>query len=169
MRKLKILKAIVDFIWILWGIPSAILLILFVYFSFSSPESISIFLDFEHDAVDFSDFRVKLFLFAFIILFYVCFYCFYLFRKTIRYFQKVKPFHIDVINNYYQIGYLLCIVGLIATILLPLSRLIIQHKIKLSLGVTPYLGIMCLGLFFMVLSEVFKVAKHAKEENDLTI
>ena len=90
MRKLQILKAIIDFIWILWGIPSAILLILFVYFSFSSPESISMFIDFEDDAVDFSDVRVKLFLFVFIILFYVCFYCFYLFRKTIRYFQKVK-------------------------------------------------------------------------------
>ncbi|MBT8244597.1 MAG: DUF2975 domain-containing protein [Winogradskyella sp.] len=169
MRKLQILKAIVDFIWILWCIPSAILLILFIYFSFSSPESINVFLDFEKDAVDFSDLSVKLFLFVFIILFYVCFYCFYLFRKTIRYFQQVKPFHVDVIKNYYKIGYLLSIVGLTATILLPLSRLIIQNKIKLTLGVTPYLGIMCLGLFFMVLSEVFKVAKHAKEENELTI
>ena len=29
--------------------------------------------------------------------------------------------------------------------------------------------LICLGLFFMVLSEVFKVAKRAKEENNLTI
>jgi hypothetical protein len=26
-----------------------------------------------------------------------------------------------------------------------------------------------LGLFFMILSEVFMVAKHAKDENELTI
>ena len=42
-------------------------------------------------------------------------------------------------------------------------------EFKINLGLTPYLILICLGLFFMVLSEVFKVAKHAKEENELTV
>jgi Na+-driven multidrug efflux pump len=100
---------------------------------------------------------------------YLGMYCFYLFRKTLRYFQQVKPFDKDVIANFYKIGWLLSIVGSIGSIGFFLGHILLQHQIKLNLGFSPYLTIICLGLFFMVLSELFKVAKKAKEENELTI
>ncbi|WP_414692206.1 DUF2975 domain-containing protein [Olleya sp. UBA1516] len=37
------------------------------------------------------------------------------------------------------------------------------------MGFSSFLIMLCFGLFFMVLSEVFKVAKYTKQENDLTI
>ena len=86
-----------------------------------------------------------------------------------RYFQKVKPFHLDVIQNFYKIGYLLIAVGFVGSMLTFVSRLVVKGEFKINLGLTPYLILICLGLFFMVLSEVFKVAKHAKEENELTV
>ena len=39
-------------------------------------------------------------------------------------------------------------------------------KLELHLGISPYLSLICLGLFSMVLSELFKVVK---KENELTI
>ncbi|MEN8885871.1 MAG: DUF2975 domain-containing protein [Winogradskyella sp.] len=169
MKKLVFLKNIIDFIWFLSCIPLSIFLIFIVGYGFYNPETFNTFYTIDKTELDFSDYKVKIFLFIFVVLVYVAIYCFYLFRKTIRYFQKVNPFHIDVIKNFYKIGYLLTIIGLIATLLLPLSHLILEHKLRLMLGVSPYLGVICLGLFFMVLSEVFKVAKYAKEENNLTI
>jgi hypothetical protein len=91
------------------------------------------------------------------------------FRKTLRYFQKVKPFHDEVIANFYKIGYLLTGIGLGSSVLFFLMRILFENKFKIHLGLSPYLMLVCLGLFFMVLSEVFKVAKHAKEENELTV
>ena len=44
-----------------------------------------------------------------------------------------------------------------------------QQKVSLELGLNQHIIIICLGLFFMVLSEIFKIAKNAKQENDLTI
>jgi membrane protease YdiL (CAAX protease family) len=100
---------------------------------------------------------------------YVLIYSFFLFRKTLRYFQKVKPFDQKVIRYFNTIGMLLSISGLTASVLTFLSRLVFKNSIEINLGITPYLFLICLGLFFMVLSEVFKVAKHAKEENELTV
>lgn len=169
MRKLKILKALVDFIWFIWCLPMVVLLLLFTVLLFTGSDSVVAFLELDKSELDTTDIKVKIFLFLFFIMVFVCIYCFYLFRKTLRYFQRVKPFHVEVIANFYEIGYLLAICGVVASILIPVSRLVIEHRIKLSLGVTPYLGLACLGLFFMILSEVFKVAKHAKEENELTV
>jgi hypothetical protein len=44
-----------------------------------------------------------------------------------------------------------------------------KQEISLEFGLNTHLTLICLGLFFMVLSEVFKIAKTAKQENDLTI
>jgi len=105
----------------------------------------------------------------FIVITSVSIYCLYIFRKTLRYFQKTKPFHNDVIENFYKIGYLLVGVGIGGTLMSFTSRLLFRGQLTINLGLTPYVILICLGLFFMVLSEVFKIAKHAKEENELTV
>jgi hypothetical protein len=45
---------------------------------------------------------------------------------------------------------------------------IVKNNISLSLGLNPFIMLFSLGLFFLVLSEVFTIAKSIKEENDLT-
>lgn len=169
MRKLVILKSLVDFIWILSCLPLALLALIGIVASFSSPQSILTIFEIEPNLTEQPKHYIQLFLILYCILMLLGVYSIYLFRSTIRYFMKVKPFHEIVIKNFNKIGIILIIVGLSAAILLTVGRVVLNSQLKLSLGVSPYLIIICLGLFFMVLSEVFKIAKNAKEENDLTI
>ena len=166
MRKLVILKSLVDFIWIVTCIPMIAILLFFSVFMFVNPKSLDIVFDGE---VQSSIITAQFFGLMLIIIGIIAIYCFYVFRKTLRYFQKVKPFHIDVIKNFYRIGYLLSFIGIGGSILFFIARIVLKNELKFSLGMSPYLMLICLGLFFMVLSEVFKVAKQAKEENELTI
>ena len=167
MRKLVILKSLVNFIWIVTCIPLMPVMLFFCVFMFVNPEGVDIFLD--KTALGSSQLSIQIFMLISVALIFVGIYCFYLFRKTLRYFQKVKPFHKDVISNFYKIGYLLSAIGLLGTVLVFVGRLVLKSELKINFGISPYLVTICLGLFFMVLSEVFKVAKQAKEENELTV
>lgn len=111
--------------------------------------------------------RVYTLLFTIIALLGVC--CVFLFRKSLRYFQKNKPFDLAVIELYNRIGKILIITGLGAAMLFFIIRIFMLSEIKINLGISPYIIVTCLGLFFMVLSETFLIAKTVKEENDLTI
>jgi hypothetical protein len=169
MRKLTILKSLVDFIWIITCIPLIPILLFFAVYIFINDEAISLFINSGDGAMDFSSVWTKVFLISLFVLIYVVIYCVYLFRKTLRTFQQRKPFSITVIDNFNTIGKLLVISGISFSLLVFIYNLIFEGKFKISLGVTSYLGIVCLGLFFLVLSEVFKIAKTAKEENELTV
>jgi predicted MFS family arabinose efflux permease len=169
MRKLVILKSLVDFIWIVTCIPLLLIIPVFLVMMFVSPDLMYI-TGIEVKELSKSQMNYAIFyviLMAFVI--YLGMYCFYVFRKTLRYFQQVKPFHKDVISNFHKIGWLLSILGVMGSIGFFLGHIFLKHQIKLNLGFSPYLTIICLGLFFMVLSELFKVAKTAKDENELTI
>lgn len=169
MRKLTILKSLIDFIWFVTCIPAILFLMFFAVYIFIEPEALNLILDTEDSVIEVSTITIQLFGLLFIALGLVTIYCVYLFRKTLRYFQKVKPFHEEVIANFYKLGYLLSGVGIASSVLFFLARLIFESEFKIQLGLSPYVMLICLGLFFMVLSEVFKVAKYAKEENDLTV
>ncbi|WP_179316600.1 DUF2975 domain-containing protein [Winogradskyella undariae] len=169
MRKLIILKSLIDFVWIVTCIPALLLLAFFAVYMFIEPESLNMILDTDTSNIETSLMAAQLFGLVFIALAFITIYCVYLFRKTLRYFQKVKPFHMDVIVNFYKIGYLLTSVGIASSVLVFVGQLVFKSQLKINLGLSPYLMLICLGLFFMVLSEVFKVAKYAKEENNLTI
>jgi hypothetical protein len=169
MRKLIILKSLVDFVWIVTCIPMLFLMAFFSVYIFIEPDVLStVFNDISFEKNP-PNYIKQIFGLLFIAITSVSIYCLFIFRKTLRYFQRVKPFHNNVINNFYKIGYLLAAVGIVGTIVSFISRLLFRGEVMINLGFTPYLILICLGLFFMVLSEVFKVAKHAKEENDLTV
>lgn len=169
MRKLIILKSLVDFVWIVSCIPGIGLVLFFMVFMFVNPESLHLVFDMDDDFPLSSKIATQIYGFIIAVLILICIYCFYLFRRTLRYFQRVKPFHEDVIANFHKIGYLLSTLGLVGAVLIFSTRLIFKNEFKINFGFSPYILLICLGLFFMVLSEVFKVAKHAKEENDLTV
>ncbi|WP_370390492.1 DUF2975 domain-containing protein [uncultured Winogradskyella sp.] len=169
MRKLVILKSLVDFIWIVTCLPLIPLLMVFLVMFLMDADILTLSPWFQNEIQEDSKLYAQVYTVIVVGVAYVLIYSFFLFRKTLRYFQKVKPFDQKVIRYFNTIGMLLSISGLIASVLTFLARLVFKNSIEINLGITPYLFLICLGLFFMVLSEVFKVAKHAKEENELTV
>ena len=169
MKKLVILKSLVDFVWIITCIPMLLLMAFFAVYMFIDSEVLNIVFDEMTFSITTPNYKKQIFGLLFIGIVSVSIYCLYIFRNTLRYFQKAKPFHIDVIKNFQKIGYLLSFTGLGGSVLFFVARILLKGKFKINLGLSSYILIICLGLFFMVLSEVFKVAKYTKEENDLTI
>lgn len=98
-------------------------------------------------------------------------YALYLFRKVLELFEKKKFFHDDVIKNFNQtgkaifIGYAICAVATFLFNMLATGEI----SLELNTGFDSSLFIIGLGLFFIVLSDVFLMAKISKEENDLTV
>jgi len=93
----------------------------------------------------------------------------YFFRKALHMFLRVKIFDDIVIKSFHKIGKLLAISGIISLTISLFHRTYFEQKVSLELGLNQHVIIICLGLFFMVLSEIFKIAKNTKQENDLTI
>lgn len=159
MKKIHILKAIVDFVWILTCllIPFIIVFIpfLFIY-------------DIKDLDVTISDINLstltiygKLLISISLISYLMLIYSLFLFRRVLGYFLRLKIFK--------KIGVLLSISGLISFSISIISNLYFNQKFKLEIGMNEHIVILCLGLFFMILSEIFKIAKNTKQENDLTI
>ena len=167
MKKINVLKSIVDFIWI-FTMPVILLIVGF---------SIAIFF------IDLGDFNIKInainfnqndvltkVLFVVSALNYLLIIAaLYFFRKVLNNFIRVKIFEKMVIASFQKIGNLLTISGFISLIISIISKIYFEQKVTLEFGLNQHLVIICLGLFFLVLSEVFKIAKNAKQENDLTI
>lgn len=167
MRKIHILKAIVDFIWII-STPLIIVLIILIpgIFIFDMAEfGIKI----NHIPLNTGDIKYKILIAFLSVSYLLTIYSLFLFRKSLRFFLKVKVFDEFVITSFSKIGVLLCISGAINLIVAFISNSLVSDKLSVTLGINPHLIIICFGLFFMILSEVFTIAKKAKQENDLTI
>lgn len=167
MRKINILKAIVDLLWI-FSMPLILIIVGF---------SIAIFfidlgeLNIKINSIDLNnDTLLSKALFLISALNYLLIIAsLYFFRKVLNQFIRVKIFEANVIKSFQKTGNLLAISGFISLIVSIISRVYFEQKISLELGLNQHLVIICLGLFFLVLSEVFKIAKNQKQENDLTI
>ena len=167
MRKIHILKAIVDFIWIMTIvlIPGIIIFIplLFIYDVKS--------LDITISNVDLSTITIfgKILISIMLTSYLMIIYSIYLFRKILNSFIRLKIFNFYVIKTFQKIGLLLVLSGAIALIISFTSNFYFQQKLKFEIGINEHIVILCLGMFFMILSEIFIIAKSAKEENELTI
>jgi hypothetical protein len=168
MKKINILKAIIDFIWIITVPIMAPLTLFFV---------IALFFD-GLMLIDFEFLGIKLLendLFAKILLaiqgsnFLLVIYCLHLFRKVLAYFKKVKIFDAFIIASFNKIGAFLIISGMITLVEGTIARIYLKGQITIEIGFQSSLLIIGLGLFFQILSEIFAIAKNAKQENNLTI
>lgn len=88
----------------------------------------------------------------------------YLFRKLLALFEKKKFFHDDVIKNLDQTGYAILIGYGICAVALFIYSTLVEGSMEIKFGISSVFSI-CLGLFFMVLSDVFAMVKKSKEEN----
>jgi hypothetical protein len=101
--------------------------------------------------------------------FYV--YALYLFKQTLVLFEKKKIFSFEVVKLLDQTGRAIivgCIIGYVSGFM---YGTLVQgtFEVGITVGFGSTLFILGLGLFFIVLGDVFGTAKQLKEENDLTI
>lgn len=167
MKKLNILKAIVDFVWIMSFI-SIPLLILFLGYVLISDEPLDIPIKLNGVEIIVIDIQTKILLVCIVLSALLILYSLYIFRKLLNSFQRRRIFDLEVIKNFNMIGILLLISSLLSGVPAFIIKLL-KREVSLDMGLNPFVMLFCLGLFFMVLSEVFLIAKTQKEENELTI
>ncbi len=66
-------------------------------------------------------------------------------------------------------GVLLVVSSFIMGIPSILYEVFYAENVTITFGFTPFILLLCLGFFFMILSEIFKISRNMKEENELTI
>lgn len=166
MRKLNFLKGIVDFVWITMLITIPFLLFFIVMVLIDS-EPLDVPIKVNGTILEVVDLRTKV-LFGFLcISASLIIYGLFLFRKLLRLFQLKIIFDLEIVILMKRLGFVIILSALLGGI--PnLILEIVKNNISLSLGLNPFIMLFSLGLFFLVLSEVFTIAKSIKEENDLT-
>ncbi|SEA14984.1 Protein of unknown function [Flavobacterium gillisiae] len=170
MKKLQFLKATLDFFWFFSLIGAIGILIFSTFYLFVS--DIDIPIKIQGQQITANDLPSKLIIIANIITGLLFLFSIHLLRKVVVHFQKREIFNPDVIKYFNLIGKIIIISSLISNLTELIFDLLKQEHISLSLDFGSYdsfLISISLGLFFMVISEIFKIAKNMKEENELTI
>jgi len=170
MRKLKILKTLIDLFWF-FSLLGAFAMIAYIPYSYFHEGPVDLPLKINGEPiVDFGFSTQFLLTFGFIAYgFFV--YGIYLFRKLLRLFEKKIIFEQETILLLNQIGRCLAIASVLTWFALFVYDFFHNDRtsINFSSGFDSFLFTISLGLFFMVLSEVFNIAKNLKEENELTV
>ncbi|MSP84430.1 MAG: DUF2975 domain-containing protein [Flavobacteriaceae bacterium] len=167
MRKLIFLKTIVDYVWIM-SIIAFPLVIVFISIVLFSNEPIDIPINISGIDIDTTTVLGKIGIVLSLINFGIILYAMYNFKSLLNNFRKKIIFEVDCSQLLNKIGNLIILYAslyLISDLLVAFSK----RTISVNLGFGQFLFIMALGLFFKVLSEVFKIAKNIKEVNELTI
>ncbi|MDY0089154.1 MAG: DUF2975 domain-containing protein [Flavobacteriaceae bacterium] len=170
MRKIFILRSILHFM-LFFLIMGAIGLIIFVPIILFVPDA-DIPVKIKGVAVEINNIGAKILLVVSVIAYLLYVYAVFLLKKTISLFIERKIFDNQVIKNLNNIGKLFITVALMMSVPLFLYQVLYTRHIEMEL--TSYytdsmLFNVAIGLFFMILSEVFKMAGNLKEENELTI
>lgn len=168
MRKLNILKGILDLFWI-FMYPIIPVLILFIPYMFFAKKVVDINFNLNGLLVSVQDFTSKILISLLIISSLIVFYNLFLFRKIISHFKLLKIFDTYIIKTFLKMGYLFIISAFINGLSTLIYKVKYFSKIEFSFGISSFWVLIILGLFLVTLSEIFKIAKQAKEENELTI
>lgn len=167
MKKLQILENIVNFIWFM-SMIGIIGIITYVVTYLYDPK-----IELSYKMAEINNFKnteyptLILFLKSASMLLYI--YCVYLLRKIIKFFKKHEIFNIEVIKAFNLIGILIITAAIISSVSIYIyEKTFIGSPKTINLGLSPFIASV-IGLLFMVISEVFKIAKNIKEENELTI
>jgi len=167
MRKLNFLKAIIDFVWIMSMItvPAVIFFVGIVVFN---RESIDIPFQINGNELTVIELKDRIIVVLLLCSYLLLLYGLFLFKKILFSFQRKRVFHEENCLNFNKIGIVLIISALTSGVPMFINT-IYEREIKLELGLNGFILMIALGLFFMILSELFQIAKKQKEENELTI
>ena len=170
MRKIYFLRAVLEFMLYFLIIGGVGLLIATPFILIDSdwgiPIKINGVVNFSFDSV-----YSKIGLVVSVLSYFLFVYAIYLFKKTINLFIKGNIFDDQVILNLNRIGKIFIIVTLITNGLEFILKVTTTQKAELMInsGFDSFLFTISIGLFFIIMSEVFKISKKIKEENELTI
>lgn len=167
MKKLNLLKTIVDFIWIM-SLIFFPLIILFSIMIVIDKDVFDIPITFATGSVDLTSNFGKIALLLNVFNFGLLLYAIYFFKMLLSRFTKRIIFEEEICLLLDKIGKLAIIAALVYLVTDFITKLSMD-KVGINFGYGPFLYLLSLGLFFRVLSEVFNIAKNMKEENELTI
>lgn len=170
MRKIFILRSILQFMLYFLVLGGVATLIIIPVILFSSDWDIPVKIGGNYLETNSVGAKIAVVIGSIAYLLYV--YAVFLLKKTIDLFIKRRLFDDEVIKKFNTIGKIFVAVALMTSIPSFFYSVFIKQNIGLNL--TSYysdsmLFNIAIGLFFMILSEVFKIAKNLKEENELTI
>lgn len=167
MKKLSLLRDWTKALFILSVLPIIFLpalLIIFFFFPDMMPMKVDIL---GANEIGFIEFIVMVIIITGYCLFV---YSLYLFRKVLELFSKRQIFSDEVVKYFQQIGQLIYYGLLLGAVPSNLYLILTRDEHELDMDkLVDYIFVFSLGLFFTVLSEIFKKAKNLKEENDLTV
>ena len=170
MRQFNILKAILDFFWF-FSILGAIGLVVFLpFYLFESVIDIPIKIKGQEIATN--NLFSKIIVFVNVVGGFLFLYSIYLLRKVVGLFQKREIFNDQIVHLFNRIGQLVIASSLTSNISLFIYKFVEKDQAGLSIDLGSYdsfLISISLGLFFIVIGAVFKIATRMKEENELTI
>jgi hypothetical protein len=170
MRKLNVLKTVLDFFW-LSSLLAIFALILYLPFYFLDPE-MKIPVQINGQEISNQTIFSKVIICLNVISSLIFLYSIYLLRKAIILFQKREIFNNEIVRLFNLIGKSIIASSIISTFSIYTYNIIERNDLSLFLAFGSYDSFIIsisLGLFFMVISEVFMIAIKMKEENDLTV
>lgn len=170
MRKLNILKTVLDLFWFFTLFAILGMLIFIPFYLFSSDVDIPIKI--KGQEISANTILAKIVVIVNVISGLLFFYSIYLLRKLVGLFQKREIFSDEVVRLFNLIGKLVIASSVMSSISLFIYNAVERNHLGLSLDFGSYdllLISISLGLFFMVISEIFKIAKNMKEDSDLMI
>lgn len=170
MRKIFILRAILQFMLFFLVMGGVVLLLMIPIILFNSDWNIPVTIS-GNDIEEYT-IGTKIIMAIGSIAYLLYVYAIFLLKKTIDLFIEKLLFDDKVIRNFNTIGKVFVIVALLTSVSSFFYHVYTNQEFVLDL--TGYdsdsmLFNIAIGLFFITLSEVFKIAKIQKEENELTI
>ena len=167
MKKINILKTIVDLLWI-FSMP-VVLIIIGVSFTTFFVDLSDLNIELNTININQNDLFSKILFVVSSLNYLLLIMALYFFRKVLTNFVRLRVFEEVVISSFKKTGNLITFSGFISLIISIIGKIYFEQKVSLEFGLNQHLVLICLGLFFLVLSEIFKIAKNTKQENDLTI
>lgn len=165
-----ILKSILDILLIWLIIIMVVTFFLSIYLIFIQEVKFPFTL-FEYEITEWTTVPIILVVLQFLL--YIGFiYTIYLFRKLVRLFFKNKLFTRLQIASLNLIGQLILWLSILQVIFDFFARMFLESKVGISTGIAffdSFWFIICIGMFFIYLSQIFDNARILKEENDLTV
>ncbi|GEC79616.1 DUF2975 domain-containing protein [Flavobacterium aquatile] len=170
MRKLNILKTILDLFWIFSLIAAIGIVIFLPFYLFSSDMDIAVKI--KGQEIPNQNAFTKIIVFINVVSALIFLYSIYLLRKVVGLFQKREIFKTEVVKLFNLIGKLIVISSIISNVSVFIYNMVERNNVGLSIDFGSYdsfLISVSIGLFFMVISEIFKIAMNIKEESELII
>jgi hypothetical protein len=170
MKKLNILKTLLDIFWYSSLLFLLILIFFLPFYLFASDTDFTVKI--RGQEINSKPIFSRIIVFVNVISGLLFINGIYLLRKLVVLFQKREIFNAEIVRLFNLIGKLIIGSSIISSFSLYVYNKVEGNHSSLSFDFGSYDSLLIsvsLGLFFMVISEVFKIANTIKEENDLTV